>query len=229
MLTYLLFILPALILALWAQSRVQSTFNKFSKVPNAMGLTGLDVARTLMRNEGLDHVRVEEIPGNLTDHYDPRGKVMRLSQGSVRVPSVAAMAIVAHELGHAMQDKQAYAWLRVRSSIVGVANIGSQLGLWMVIGGMFLMAMSPLGQAIAWTGVILFSATVAFTLVTLPVEFNASTRAREMLARNGLVTTQEADGVSKMLNAAALTYVAAAAQAISQLMYFILLLGGRRD
>lgn len=229
MLTYLLFILPALFLALWAQARVRSTYQKYAQVRNAQGLTGLDVARVLMRNEGLEHLQVEEIPGHLTDHYDPRNKVMRLSQGSVREPSVAAMAIVAHELGHALQDKQQYAWLQVRSSIVGIANIGSQLGLWLVIIGLFMMAMSQFGQAIAWTGVILFSATVAFTLVTLPVEFNASTRAREMLARNGLVTTQEADGVNRMLNAAALTYVAAAAQAISQLLYFILLLSGRRE
>jgi uncharacterized protein len=226
---YLLFFLPALLFAMWAQMRVRSTYAKFSKVPNAQGLTGMDVARMLTRNEGLDQVRIEEIPGNLTDHYDPRGKVMRLSQGSIRAPSVAALAIVAHELGHAVQDQQGYAWLRVRVGLVGVANIGSQFGLLLVIVGLIMGAMSPLGTSIAWAGIILFSVAVAFTLVTLPVEFNASNRAREMLTRNGLVTTQDAQGVNQLLNAAALTYVAAAAQAISQLFYFLLLLTGRRS
>lgn len=226
---YLLFILPALLFAMWAQSQVRSAYTKYSKVQNAQGLTGLDVARILTRNEGLDYVRVEEIPGNLTDHYDPRGKIMRLSQGSVRAPSVAAMAIVAHELGHAVQDKQGYAWLRVRSGLVGPASIGSQLGLWLVLIGLLMSSMSGFGQWIAWLGIIMFSAAVAFTLVTLPVEFNASARAREMLTRNGLVTVQETEGVNKILNAAALTYVAAAGQAISQLFYFLLLLTGRRN
>ncbi len=229
MFIYLVFMLPALFLTMWAQSRVRGAFNKYSKVPNAQGLNGMDVARVLMRNEGLEHVRVEQIPGNLTDHYDPRNKVMRLSQGSIHAPSIAALAIVAHELGHAAQDKQGYVWLQVRSGLVGFANIGSQLGMWLVIGGLFLAVSSPLGEAIAWTGIILFSAAVAFTLVTLPVEFNASARARQMLARNGLVTVQETDGVNQILNAAALTYVAAAAQAISQLLYFITLIGGRRN
>ncbi len=229
MFLYLIFMLPALFLALWAQSRVKSAYTKYSKVANAQNLTGMDVARILMQNEGLEYVRIEEIPGNLTDHYDPRGKVMRLSQGSVSVPSVAALAIVAHELGHAVQDKQGYVWLQVRSGLVGVANIGSQLGLWLVIIGIFMAAMSQFGLYLAWFGIILFSAAVAFTLVTLPVEFNASARAHEMLTRNGLVTVQESEGVNKILNAAALTYVAAAAQAISQLLYFVLLLSGRRN
>jgi Zn-dependent membrane protease YugP len=234
MFMYLLFVLPAMLLAMWAQWRVQSAYREYSQVPNAQRLTGLDVAHVLMRNEGLDHVRVEHIGGNLTDHYDPREKVMRLSEGSSRVPSVAAMAIVAHELGHAAQDQQDYAWLRVRSSIVGFANIGSQLGTILVFVGLLLAtlfqaATGSLGILLAGIGVALFSVAVAFTLITLPVEFNASARARSMLMRNGLVTTQEAAGVDKVLNAAAMTYVAAAASAVSQLLYFIFLLAGRRD
>lgn len=152
---------------------------------------------------------------------------MRLSQGS-QAPSVAAMAIVAHELGHAAQDKQDYVWLRARAGIVGIANIGSQLGSILFFIGLMLAAFSrgPMGLQIAWAGVILFSAAVAFTLVTLPVEFNASARAREMLVRNGLVTQQELGQVGSVLNAAALTYVAAAAQAVSQLLYFIFVLIG---
>lgn len=227
---YLLLILPVMFFSLWAQWRVQSAYKKFSQVPNARRMTGLEVAQVLMRNEGLDHVRVEGIGGNLTDHYDPREKVMRLSDGSMRVPSVAAMAIVAHELGHAAQDMQGYAWLRLRSGIVGIANIGSQLGTLLVFVGLILAGFrGPVGFTVAMVGVALFSAAVAFTLITLPVEFNASARARDMLMRNGLLTTQEADGVGKVLNAAAMTYVAAAAAAVSQLLYFLLILFGRRN
>jgi Zn-dependent membrane protease YugP len=228
---YLLFMLPALFLALFAQWRVSSTYRKYSEVRNLQGLTGADVARVLMRNEGLDDIGVEMIPGDLTDHYDPRGKVMRLSEGSSRMPSVAAMAVVAHELGHAQQDKEGYFWLQLRSGIVGIANVGSQLGILLVFIGLIFAGMSRQGGGlgIAWAGVVLMSAAVIFTLVTLPVEINASARARVMLARSGLVTPQEAEGVSMMLNAAALTYVAAAAQAVMQLLYFVTLLsGGRR-
>jgi Zn-dependent membrane protease YugP len=230
---YLIFMLPAIALALFAQWKVKSTYQKFSQVRNAQGLTGADVARVLMRNEGLEHVGIEMIPGDLTDHYDPRGKVMRLSQGSSQVPSVAAMAVVAHELGHAMQDKQGYFWLQLRSGIVGAANIGSNLGTWLVFIGLMLGAAAGrgggVGFSIALVGLVLMSAAVVFSLVTLPVELNASSRAREMLMRNGLVTVQESQGVSSMLNAAALTYIAGAAQAVMQLLYFAtLIFGGRR-
>ena len=230
---YLLFMLPALLLALFAQWRVTSTYRKFSQIRNGQGLTGADVARVLMRNEGLDDLSVEMIPGDLTDHYDPRGKVMRLSEGSARYPTVASMAVVAHELGHAQQDKEGYFWLQLRTGIVGIANVGSQLGTLLVFIGLILAGISArsggsLGLNIAWAGVILMSAAVVFTLVTLPVELNASARARAMLARNGLVTAQEAQGVGAMLNAAALTYIAAAAQAVMQLLYFVTLLSGRR-
>jgi Zn-dependent membrane protease YugP len=226
---YLMFMLPALLLALYAQWRVSSTYRKYSEMRNMQGLTGADVARMLMRNEGLNHIGVEVIPGYLTDHYDPRSKVMRLSAGSAQEPSVAAMAVVAHELGHAQQDKQGYFWLQFRSGIVGIANIGSQLGIILVFVGLLLAAGGG-SLALAYTGVALMSAAVVFTLVTLPVEFNASARARAMLARNGLVTSREAEGVSAMLNAAALTYVAAAAQALLQLLYWVTVLAGfRRD
>ena len=224
--TWLIFALPAMLLALFAQFRVQSAYRKYSQIPNAQGLNGEQVAAILMRNEGLS-VGVEHIPGDLNDHYDPRSKVMRLSQGSAQ-PSVAAMAIVAHELGHAAQDKTGYVWLRARSGIVGLANVGSQLGSLLFFGGLLMASFlrSGFGIQLAWIGVILFAGAVAFTLVTLPVEFNASSRAKDMLARNGLVTAQEADGVRAMLNAAALTYVAGAAQAVSQLLYFITILSG---
>lgn len=224
---YILFMAPALLLALYAQWRVSSTYRKYSQVRNVQGLTGADVARVLIRNEGLDHVGVELTPGMLTDHYDPRSKVIRLSEGSAGVPSVAAVAIVAHELGHAQQDRQGYFWLQLRSGIVGVANIGSQLGTLLFFIGLAFAAMTQgRGLGLAWVGVLLMGAAVIFSLITLPVEFNASARAREMLGRNGLVTTQEAAGVSEMLNAAALTYVAGAAQAVMQLLYWVTLLMG---
>ena len=211
---YLIFMLPALLLALFAQWKISATYRKYSEIRNAKGLTGADVARVLMRNEGLDYVGVEVIPGNLTDHYDPRTKIMRLSEGSSHEPSVAAMAVVAHELGHAQQDKQGYFWLQLRSGIVGVANVGSNFGIILVFIGLMLSGMTArggFGLTLAWAGVLLMAGAVIFSLVTLPVELNASARARDMLARNGLVTAQEAQGVRSMLNAAALTYIAAAA------------------
>ena len=229
---YFVFALPAMLFSLWAQYRVRSTFKKYSQVRSAQQVSGLDVARTLMRNEGLDYLRVNQVPGNLTDFYNPADKSINLSQGST-VPSVAAMAVVAHELGHAVQDKEGYFWMRTRASIVGIANIGTSLGPILFFLGIVFAggARSPLGWNIALIGFLLFAAAVFFTFATLPVELNASRRAREMLLRNGLVTSEEMQGVSVMLNAAALTYIAAAAQAVSQLLYYALILfggGGRR-
>jgi Zn-dependent membrane protease YugP len=223
---YLLFMLPALALALFAQWRVSSAYKKYSQVRNLQNLTGADVARILMRNEGLDNIQVEVIPGQMTDHYDPSGKVMRLSQGSAQLPAVASMAIVAHELGHALQDKGGYFWMQVRSGIVGVANIGSSLGMLIFMGGLLFATMFNGSLAIAWAGVALMSGAVLFTLITLPVEFNASARAKEMLTRAGLVTSAESEGVNAVLNAAALTYVAGAAQAVMQLLYWVTVLMG---
>jgi len=228
---YLLFTIPAVVLALYAQWRVSSAYKKYSEISNDQRMTGADVARVLMRNEGLDHVQIEVIPGNMTDHYDPQGKIMRLSEGSARYSSVAAMAIVAHELGHASQDKSGYAWLQLRSGIVGIANIGSQLGTIVLFIGMGIAFFFNGNLTVAWIGVLLMSAAVVFSLVTLPVEFDASSRARQMLARAGMMSTQESQGVSAVLNAAALTYVAGAAQAIMQLLYWVTVLSGmsRRD
>ncbi|MDZ4720332.1 MAG: zinc metallopeptidase [Roseiflexaceae bacterium] len=223
---YLLFTIPAVVLALYAQWRVSSAYKKYSEISNDQRMTGADVARVLMRNEGLDHVQIEVIPGNMTDHYDPQGKIMRLSEGSARYSSVAAMAIVAHELGHASQDKSGYAWLQLRSGIVGIANIGSQLGTIVLFIGMGIAFFFNGNLTVAWIGVLLMSAAVVFSLVTLPVEFDASSRARQMLARAGMMSTQESQGVSAVLNAAALTYVAGAAQAIMQLLYWVTVLSG---
>jgi Zn-dependent membrane protease YugP len=227
--SYLLWVmLPTALLSMWAQWRVKSAYNKYSKVPNERGLTGLETAQLLMRHQGLEHVEIERIPGMLTDHYDPRSKTMRLSQGSIDKPSVAAMAIVAHELGHAEQDKTGNAMLNLRAALVPAANLGSNLGIWLVIGGVFLSSRAgSLGMGLAWLGILLFSAAVAFTLVTLPVEFDASRRAKKHLYDAGLVSPTEQRGVSAVLDAAALTYVAAAAAAVINLLYWINVVSGR--
>jgi uncharacterized protein len=221
---YFVFALPALLLGLWAQMRVKSAFNKYSQVRTTQGVTGAQVARRLLDAEGLHNVQVEETKGFLSDHYDPRGKVLRLSPEVYRGNSVAAAGIAAHEMGHAMQDAQNYAPLALRSAMVPSVQFGSWLGPLIFIGG-FLVNMTGL----AWLGLILFSATVVFALVTLPVEFDASNRAKRLLTDRGLLMSQEMGGVNSVLNAAALTYVAGALQAISTLMYYAFLLMGRRD
>jgi len=217
---YLLFALPGMALVMWAQYKVKSTFHKYAQVRNMTGLSGYDVARRLMSNEGLDYLRINQVPGELTDFYNPADKSINLSQSSM-MPSIGSIAVVAHELGHAVQDKKGYVPMRIRGSIVGIANIGSQLGVWLVVLGlMFSAGRGGFGFTMAVAGLLLFSASVAFTLVTLPVEFNASRRAREMLLANGLITPEEEGPVREVLNAAAMTYVAAAASSILTFMYF---------
>jgi len=227
---YFLFAIPGFLLAMVAQWKVKSTFAKYAKVPNMHGLSGLDVARRLMDNEQLQYLKVNQVPGELTDFYNPADKSINLSQSSVQ-PSVAAMAVVAHELGHAVQDKVGYVPMKVRGSIVGIANIGSNLGFMLVFMGLIFGASrgSSFGYGMAIVGLILFSAAVFFTLITLPVEFNASSRAKEMLQRNGMVSAQDQAAVNAVLSAAAWTYVAAAAGAILQFLYLALrVFGGDR-
>jgi Zn-dependent membrane protease YugP len=228
--TYFIFALPALILAFYAQWRVQSAYNKWLKIRNARGLTGLDAAKMLLNANNLSHVSIEGIPGTLTDHYDPRTQTMRLSSTVANSNSVAAVAVVAHEIGHAVQDAQAYVPMRVRSAIVPGVQIGSWLGPILFFVGWLLAAYynSPFGMQLAWVGVFFFAGALVFAFATLPVEFNASARARAMLTDAGLIYTDEMKGVRSVLDAAALTYVAAAAQALSTLLYYVFLLGGFR-
>ena len=229
MLWFLLFWIPPLIFMIWAQSRVSSAYNKYSKVRNMSGLTGAQAAQTLLEHNGLRDVKIEGAKGKLTDHYDPRHKVLRLSSGVARTPSVAALGIVAHEIGHALQDKAGYAPLRIRSALVPAANLGSRFGFICVFLGLILFAFNvAFGETLAWVGVWLFAAAVVFALVTLPVEYNASNRARQMLQATGLVSTQEYQGASAVLSAAALTYVAALLQAVAQLFFFLFLVLGMR-
>lgn len=220
---YLLFALPPLILALWAQFRVQASFRKYSQVRSGRGLTGAQAARQVLDAYGLRSVEVERVQGFLSDHYDPRQKVLRLSPGVYDSPSLAAVGVAAHEAGHALQDQQAYAPLRLRSAMVPTVQIGSFLGPILFMLGIFMTGF--LGEGLAWLGIILFGAAAAFALVTLPVEFNASRRSKEVLVGNGILAPQEMEGVDKVLGAAALTYVAAAAQAIATLLYYVSFMG----
>ena len=188
------------------------------------GVTGAQVARYLLDSQGLDNVRVEQVEGFLSDHYDPRGKVLRLSPDVYGSNSIAAAGIAAHEMGHALQDAQSYAPLVLRSAMVPSVQVGGFLGPLVFIAGMFI---SP---TLAWLGLILFGATVAFALVTLPVEFDASNRAKKLLVNQGVLSSQELDGVNNVLNAAALTYVAGALQALSTLLYYVfILMGSNRE
>lgn len=224
---YILFSLPALLLGLWAQAKVKSAFSKYSKVRTARGLSGAQVARMILDSNGLYNVNVEQVQGFLSDHYDPRSKTLRLSPDVYQSPSLAAVGVAAHEAGHAIQDQQSYAALTLRSVMVPSVQIGSWLGPIIFFVGLFLN--SALGQSLAWVGLILFGATALFSVVTLPVEFDASKRAKAILVNQGVVTTTELQGVNAVLDAAALTYVAAALQAISTLMYYAFILMGRRD
>lgn len=219
---YLLFALPALILGLYAQARVRGNFNKYAKVRTTRGVTGAQVARQLLDSYGLNDVAVERVAGNLTDHYDPRSKTLRLSQGVYDSPSVAAAGIAAHEMGHALQDAEKYGPLALRSLMVPSVQFGSWLGPVVFMAGYFLNLTS-----LAWVGVALFGAVAVFALVTLPVEFDASKRALAELTTTGAIAPQEVAGAKQVLDAAALTYVAAAAMAALNLIRLVMMRNSR--
>jgi len=219
---YFLFVLPPFLLGLYAQWKVKSSFAAMSRIPARM--SGAQAARRMLDAAGLQSVGIEQVPGHLSDHYDPRHKVLRLSQDVYSGHSMAALGVACHEAGHAFQDAQSYAPLVLRNMAVPAANFGSGIGATLL----FLGAIMSF-PGLMWIGVILFSAVVFFQVVNLPVEFNASTRAREHLVEYGLITMQEEQYVAKVLNAAALTYVAATLQSIMTLAYYLLILTGRRD
>ena len=234
---YLIFMIPAFILMGITSWYVRHAYTKWSKVRASSGMTGAQAAQQLVSRavySGIDGsadlrgVRVLGIGGNLTDHYNPQDKTLYLSPGVANVPSVAAVAIAAHELGHAMQDADGYMPLRFRSALVPMVNIGSNLGWILILAGLFLRLTN-----LAWLGVLFFAGGAVFALATLPVEFNASARAKAMLAQSGIIRTEEETrGVNAVLNAAALTYVAALITAVMQLLYYVFLVGGigrRRD
>ena len=219
-------LIPAVILALYAQHLVKSTYKKYSKVPASTGMTGGNVAQRLLSDGGLHDVEIEEIDGNLTDHYDPRSKTLRLSTSISRSRSVAALGIAAHEVGHALQHKNSYGPFYIRQSIVPVANFGSTLAFPLFFIGFLFSAGGSL-SILMDIGIILFCGAVLFQVVTLPVEFNASSRALTLLQSRGYLAEQELGQAKKVLNAAALTYVAATAVAVIHLLRMILLRGAR--
>lgn len=221
---YIILVIPAMLFALWAQMRVKGTFSNYSRVRTMDGLTGAQAARRILDANGLNDVRIEPIPGSLTDHYDPSAKVVRLSADVYGSATVAAVGVAAHETGHAIQHAQGYAPLQLRNAIIPITNIGSQLSIPLVLIG-YIMGLQPL----VGLGILLFSLVTLFQLITLPVEFNASNRALETLDRYGMVTGQEHAGVKKVLSAAALTYVAALIVSVANLLRLVLLFGNRRD
>ncbi|HEX7557122.1 MAG TPA: zinc metallopeptidase [Leptolinea sp.] len=224
--TYLMFSLPALLLGLWAQSRVKSAFNKYSQVHNYTGLTGAQVARRVLDSNGLNNVQIEQVNGLLSDNYDPRSKILRLSQSVYATPSIAAAGVAAHESGHAIQDAQDYFPLKIRSTLVPTVQIGSWLGPIIFMLGLVLS--TPAGEKIAIAGLILFSLTAVFAIITLPVELDATRRAKLALESSGFIGLDQMAGINSVLDAAALTYVAAAAQAVSTILFDVFILM-RRD
>ena len=225
--TYFIYMLPAILLMMAVQFYVRSAYQKWSRVPARSRLSGAQAAQRLIQRGGLYQVSIEGVAGNLTDHYDPRTKILRLSQGVYQSSSVASLAIAAHELGHAMQDQEAYFPLRLRAALVPAVNIGSYLGWIFIILGFLLRF-----QELAWLGVVIFAGGALFALATIPVELNASARAKRLLVESGIIIgDDEQRGVNNVLNAAALTYVAALITAILQLFYYasmVLGMGGRR-
>ena len=222
--TYFCFMIPALILMGITSWYVRSSYQKWSQVRVSSGLSGAKAAERLISSGGLYGVKIAATQGQLSDHYDPRDKTLYLSQSVYQAPSVAAVAVAAHELGHAQQDAEGYFPMRVRSFLVPAVNIGSNLGWILIMAGLLLRIIE-----LAWLGVLVFSAGAVFALATLPVELNASSRAKELLYTTGIIRTEEERrGVSRVLNAAALTYVAGLLTAVLQLLYFVTLVGGRR-
>lgn len=220
---YLMFMIPAFLLMALTSWYVKSSYNKWSRVASISRLSGVDATRRLISTSGLYGVQIQGTHGELTDHYDPRNKTVFLSNGVANSPSVAALAIAAHELGHAQQDAEDYFPLRLRGLMVPMVNIGSNLGWFLIMIGLFIG-----WTGLAWLGVLAFSLGALFSLATLPVEFDASARAKRMLAQSGIIQTEEEmRGVNTVLNAAALTYVAALVTAVMQLLYYVFLLGGR--
>lgn len=226
--TYIYIVLPCFILAMVASSRVNSTFRKYSKQISLRRITGSEAAMRVLRANGISNVRIERISGNLTDHYDPKSNVIRLSDGVYDSPSTAAIGVACHEAGHAVQYAQAYFPIKVRAAIIPVTNIGSRLAMPLILLGILFGAAGNFSYNLVYLGIACFSLSLIFQLITLPVEFNASRRAMQAIESSQILTDEEQQGARKTLTAAAMTYVAAVAVAAAQLLRLILLFGGRR-
>ena len=226
--TYIVLVIPAMILALYAQNKVNSTFKKYSRVASRSGMTGAQAARRLMELNGIYDVSIERVSGNLTDHYDPSKKVLRLSDSVYSDTSVAAIGVAAHETGHAIQHARGYVPLTLRTVMVPLANLGSTLSMPLIFLGILFSFSSRMGNSMINLGILLFGLSVVFTIITLPVEFNASRRAVACLGDSGILYDEEIGGVKKVLSAAAMTYVASTAVALANFLRLIIIFGGRR-
>ena len=225
---YLILVLPAVIFSLWASIRVNTTFKKYSKIRSMRGITGAEAARRVLDANGLQHIRIEQIPGNLTDHYDPRSDVIRLSESVYGNTSVAAVGVACHEAGHAVQHAENYAPVKIRAAIIPVTNIGSRLAIPLIILGILLNshASAPEFLVIAYIGVACYGLCTLFQLVTLPTEFDASRRALRCIESYGILGSEEIGGARRVLTAAAMTYVAALAVSLMQLLRLFLMVSG---
>ena len=225
--TYLVLVLPCVLLSLWASSNVNTTFQKYSKQFSSRGLTGAEAAQRVLSANGVHNVRIERISGNLTDHYDPRTNVIRLSDGVYSSTSTAAIGVACHEAGHAVQYAQDYAPIKLRAAIIPVTNIGSKLAMPLILLGLLFSFGESVSYFFVYLGIACFGLSFVFQLITLPVEFNASRRAMNAIRDSELLTREEQNGARKTLTAAAMTYVAAMAVSLAQLLRLILLFGGR--
>lgn len=226
--TYLVLVLPCLILSLWASSSVKSTFKRYSTQYSMRGITGADAAMRVLRNNGVHNVRIERVAGELTDHFDPKTNVIRLSDGVYDSTSTAAIGVACHEAGHAVQYATHYAPIKLRAAIIPITNFGSKLAMPLILLGVLLSFMGNLSYTFIYLGIACFGLSLVFQLVTLPVEFNASRRAIRAIDGAGILTSQELVGAKRTLKAAAMTYVAATAVSLAQLLRLIVLFGGRR-
>ena len=226
--TYVVLVMPFVLLSLWASSSVSSTFKKYSQQHSRRGITGAQAAERVLRSNGVSGVQIEHVSGNLTDHYDPRANVIRLSDGVYSSTSTAAIGVACHEAGHAVQYAQSYGPIKLRAAIIPITNIGSKLAMPLILIGILLAAFENLSFGFVYLGIACFGLSLVFQLVTLPVEFNASKRAMAAIESGELLTEEEQRGARKTLTAAAMTYVAATAVSLAQLLRLILIFGGRR-
>ena len=226
--TYLVLVLPCLILSLWASASVKNTFRRYSQQYSQRRITGADAAERVLRNNGVYNVRIERVAGDLTDHFDPKGNVIRLSDSVYGSTSTAAIGVACHEAGHAVQYAKHYAPIKLRAAIIPITNFGSKLAMPLILLGIVLSFLGNLSYTLVYLGIACFGLSLIFQLITLPVEFNASRRAIRAINDAGILSTQELVGAKKTLRAAAMTYVAATATALAQLLRLIVLFGGRR-
>ena len=227
--TYVLLVLPCMLLALWASANVNSTFKKYSGQFSSWGITGAEAARRVLSANGVTGVRIESVPGNLTDHYDPKSNVIRLSQNVFSSSSTAAIGVACHEAGHAVQYAKSYGPIKIRAAIIPITNIGSKLAMPLILLGLALSFLEGMSYAFVYLGIACFGLSLVFQLVTLPVEFNASRRAMVAIQQGDILTKEEQVGARKTLRAAAMTYVAATAVALAQLVRRLQIFGRRRD